>query len=324
MIELNEEFADKLKEACERRHAWDFYGRIRRFFPVMHSIRRELGHRPRVDIAKVNYSLKEMKNKAFLFYKDLRPAFYENIKKVLNAPDTILREAEPSEKHGSMAVGLSGKGQKRKIEVDLHPFNDVQGMVSVAHEFAHILSERAQKGIGQKTDCIGEIESLFIEKLYLDYLLKNGVISKEEYDRNKEFRKNGLACDLGTIFEEEEILSRLGRDINKEALLKLDNDTKDHRNHDALMHRLDVMVNGKDGREFHGEYVFRYVVGEVVAEALYQDYLKQPKETLENFERFLQNNAHLSLQGSLDTLLGKNAEKKIGDAWLSKSKTNEK
>ncbi|MGN1201148.1 MAG: hypothetical protein ACI4R8_02665 [Candidatus Caccovivens sp.] len=322
---FDEEFAQKFKEVCERRHAWYFYESTKKFLPFLHKIKNSVD-RKKVDLPKVEFNIKDMKSMALVFFQDLRPEFYESIKRVLKASDTLLKENEPAKEHGLLSVGVKGNkeqpNEKPFIEINLNPENTSMGCVGVAHEFAHILSERVQKRIRPRTDCIGEIESLFVEKLYLDYMLGNGIISKEEYDNNKQMRLNSLLNNLDLMFEEEEILSRLGQDITKESFLKLDSDTKEHGNHDALIRRLDIMVNGQNGKKLFGQYVFRYIVGDVVSEALYQDYLKQPNETLNNFANYLEHNAKLNLKGSLQKLLGEEAENKIKNTWLAPREKN--
>ena len=59
------------------------------------------------------------------------------------------------------------------------------------------------------------------------------------------------------------------------------------------------------------EYIYRYVVGEMVATALYHDYQKDPVATMERYKEFLFSNADKSLPELLEVALGEEYMDKI-------------
>ena len=348
-----EEVAEKLNQKCYERNAYWFYDQVRPILPILNDMLKTIKQGD-VEFKKNNLTLADMENDALDFYYDLDPEFEEKIGNVLEDLDhTIMYVGNPSEKGGKNAVGLKTQIGKRgplknspKVEIELHPTNNTDGIIQVGHEFGHTLNQRIQERKHPISDCIQEVETMFFEKVYADWLLKKKKITKEEHANLIQKRKNSFYAEVKTLLEEDELLRRLDKPITAERLISLEKEIAQQDVHklEILKRRIDVMINGRNGNtNAYGQYEFRYVLGEIVAQALYEDYKKDPKKTITNLKQYLKNSADYDFmpmktkkinkkeekrrvldKNELDkcfgTLLGENYEKKIKNILFSNLK----
>jgi len=322
--ELIYKIAERLEKVCKRRNAHGFYSEICKsypdFFRKIHDVERGKTFED-LKFDKVDYSVGKMGTIVSDFLLALDVDLYEKLWGVLEDLTTVYRPHKPQKNAGTNCVsvreveerGKTGKVIKKfiRIEIDLAPTDDVKGMNTVAHEYGHILEQRVQQKVRQRTDCLGEISSFFIEKLYADYLLKIGNIDETQYYALKKAHKQDFIANARIMLEEYEILSQLKIPITGEQLAKLEERYCGTKRYNHLKHRINEMINGKNGKDFHGEYVFRYIVGEVVSELMYQDFYKDPNETLKRYKQFLSCNAEIKREEAFEMLLGENYRQRM-------------
>lgn len=297
-----EEIAEKLNQKIYERNSYWFYKQIKKLMPTLNHIVKNFDYE-KVEFDKNDLNLGEMQTLVLDFLRDLDPELEEKALNVLeDIEHTVLYVGKPQDVAKSNSVGLRGLIGKNgrplknspKVEIALHPQNSEIGLVVIGHEYGHILSQRIQKRIKQKSHWIGEIESLFIEKIFADWLLKKKIISKESLKKMDVHWKSLLIARAQVLVEEFDILNRLQRPTSAEDLQKIEKELQDKNRFgwiEVLKHRISEMI--KDDKDFpkDGEYVFKYLVGEIVASALYEDYKINPKETIANFKEFLSHNA---------------------------------
>ena len=286
--------ATQFNEVVKKRNSYWFYGQIRSVLPFIKKLVTTLDIEE-LKFNKLDLSVGKMQTYVLDFLYDLDPELEEKVANVLeDLKGTLLYVGKPTEKGGENFVGLRKTKKNTVVDIQIHPRNDSTGILVVGHEYGHLLSQRIQQHCQQKTDCLGEIESLFIERLFADWLLKKGFISKEERKKFDTKWKNNLLGNARGIYEEWVILSNLKQPTFGDDLRsfeqRLISDGKLSLL-DLLKKRMVVMIKDDDGQQKHGEYMFRYVVGEIVAEALYQEYKKEPDLTLARFKEFLAHNA---------------------------------
>lgn len=190
------------------------------------------------------------------------------------------------------------------------------------HELRHSAEERYQKGEERLADCTSEISTLFLEKVAADYFIKNGLMNEEEKKILIQQRKNEFVLNVKTLVEESALLKTLGNPITAESFERLKSCT-DEKEFDLLMKRANIMIDGYNSvrKEIHGERQYRYVMGEIVSELLYQDYKKDPVSTLSNYKEFLDKSSKLGEEKILNLLLGDNYSKRIDNFLTSNEKT---
>ena len=311
-MEINEKYAKQLDMLCARRKAHDFYRGLQPLMPAIRKLYRDNITIKAVRPRKTQFTMNDMEKIALAFYNQFDNELYIKLKAVLDDPYVIYEKNEPQAFERGISKNSCGKRMGRP-HIELTPEDDVKGLFAPAHEFAHALSERIQKYVPQKTDCLGEIESKFIEKVFADFLLERDIISQEDYENLKNITKLDLAIDCELLLQENDILSQINTPITKEKLEKFIEDYSDNPNLEVLINRLDEMTFG-DSLNRYGQYIFRYVVGEVFARALYEAYKFDPEEVKQNFKAFLRCNAEITLEEAGMLLLGDNYKEKIIEA----------
>lgn len=326
--------AKKLEEVCIRRNAYDFYNNLHTNFPQLLPVLDEAikGFRTeRLDFAKIDWDLGRMQTFILEFYQNFDEELAEKVWSVLEDETTVLRVGKPSEKGGVNAVGvvveegeirnthgkISTKPDRLKkkephIRVELHPTNDVLGFVAVAHEFAHIMEERVQKKLPQKTDCLGEISSMFMERVFIQFLLNSGKIDKKQYENFLKKREENFVSNVRTLLEEDEILRQLHTPFSADEIENLYKKYDGTQHGEILRKRVDTMID--DNQHVYGEHCYRYIVGEVVSNIMFDDYQKNPVATLDRFKNFLETNAEIDEKQAFSLLLGENYAQRMQNA----------
>ncbi len=335
-----QDIAKKLDEVCSSHDLGGFFQMISPWMKPILTLRERLNMRD-VNLKKCDLSLAEMEALSLDFFNEFDMGLKEKIERVLHDQTTIIHSAEPAEKGSKTAVGITTLANGTDVvEVDLHPENNIMGIVSIAHEFSHILSQRVQEKLKPNTDCVGEIESMFVEQIFIDWLVKKEVISEEDRSALRQTRENSLINDIGQIYDELRVVEKLGTPISAKRLQNWDTELaakQDFGERGHFIRTIEHMITKPDET---AEYKFRYVFGEIVARALYNDFLDNPKLTFERFQQFLAHSAEYNfgmrkiwqdgkcrtskqlnmsqIEACLCSLLGKDFAQKISSALTLK------
>ena len=167
-----------------------------------------------------------------------------------------------------------------KIETNIH------NIVAYLHEITHSISERntSPQPIAVKEDCSSEIESMFMENLFMHYLSNNAV-------------------QLSNLFYKEKTIP------NADPIF-IKNIVKNYQaEHDKGLQDILKMIkyepyNSQDPK--HKQNEFRYLIGDIYSYVLNDAYKKNPTATLDRYAEFLKNNASLTLDESSKILFGNN------------------
>lgn len=154
-------------------------------------------------------------------------------------------------------------------------FSEIKGVV---HEIAHATS---QKFTGQdsqeKETLVGEIESMFMEKLFVRYCLENMQKVKEVLVKQE---SKEIPDDQAEDFVFDMFVNVRFLDLQKRA----------------------KTCGSKITPQNEKEQAFRYVVGEVYSTVLYNNYLNDPERTIKKFVKYMKNNAEYNLDESARAL----------------------
>ena len=338
---FDDDFAKRLDKRLFELKAYDFYHSIKNYLPLLsQSIR---GYKSQdIYFSKCDASTEEMIMTALLFYKDFDKELYNKLNKTLTEKvyfvesptpfiskfslefydehikelenkETILQISEPTNKKGLVnAVGNNFIKKYNRVfrEINLNPSDDILGFVTIAHEFAHILTQSVQEMKKEKDKNAGEIESLFIEKVFIDWACKNGIFSEKEYQSCVNLNREQYLGNVILLLEEQDILSRLKPPITKEKLNDFEENLRGDRNYKPLMRRLRIMADG----DRNGQRIFRYVVGKIIASELFKDYQENREVTTQKLKNFLNHNTEITLEKSAQLLLGDNYKDRIKNA----------
>ncbi len=285
--------------------------------------------------------IKEYMNK---FYSLYLPKKAEQVKQILDKTHPYFIDtdgnshvnfinAQPGDSCTSN-VGHSGRNSYLDFYVYIH--NSVDDLRTTAHELSHALSSHHQQKVKMiranveqdkinkfvaknfERDCVGEIESHIIEKLFNEFLLENGIYSKHDIKNYENDSQDNLLHDINLIREERDIIRKLPKPVTYESLKTLvDNIQKNEQG--RLIERVEKMHDDKGKFSSH---MFRYVVGRIVADQWfkrYQECDKQEKrEMLANFQDYLDNTHKLDLDSVCEYLLEQDFACVVEDFVLDK------
>lgn len=266
----------------------------------------------------LNSTFVDMFSDVLDFYKKLDYELYEKLIMTIDSDKTVFKHSEPKEKGGVNFAGAHGDWR----EIVLNPENTINGKVVMTHEFSHAISQRIQEMKRPKEDCIGEIESKFIEYVYYDYLSKNGELSEDEYKNFVNMHNNTLKSEATYILHENDVLNILKQigPFDEKSFEKFDDiakhDERYARNYGPIMRNLEKLSNFEN-ENAKASYYYRYVVGELVGRTLFSEYKEEfektgeTKGTIGKFKKFLDTSADINLEQAANMLLGENYMQKI-------------
>ena len=300
--EFNRKYHNKETDAFN-----NYINSVRKQLETLHHAWQEITKDKDNNIIKDNdYSLSDMITISLEFFACFDKDIYTNLLKILNDDSVKLNFSEPSAENRGNNCGI--KDWRRFI--NLNPTNNVFGLTTVCHEFAHLTSQRMQEKKMPKSEYIGEVESMFIEKVFAKYLLDKKIISEEEYDAVNISLIKSVSNRLEAVFQENDILNFLKGDIlTEEKLAEGEKLLKNSPNKDAILNRIQSIAKGT----IKSDVDFRYIIGEVVSELLFEEYKKEPQKTTAKFKEYLKHNADIDPQSMVVELIGKSPEETVSD-----------
>lgn len=318
-IDFDEDFINRFRKRYVRNNLGKFHRSISPYIPYLVAIRDERMSRP-PQYKYLDMTLDEMKTIVMEFYRDINTkyinrhdwvSYFEDLK---NDPRFFVDEHEPfGDNGGNNSVSVKDSG----LILTLNPANNLSGLATIAHEFGHLLSQSSrEKREDPKVDCLAEIESLFMETVFVDWLEKNEKFSQNQINQYWLYSNNGFVTDCKELITENEVVYRLGGEISKSKFKHIAKDIKGHKNEQELLCK---MINvADDGQKLIGPYVFRYVVGRAIAFTLFEEYKQNPQETMQKFDDYLRCRCEISsLDEAGEMLLGKNYKRRIMNCLIS-------
>lgn len=278
----------------------------------------------------INLTLDELKSYVIEFYSKYLPQKADEVKSILNntspyftdenGNSTVNFEQVDKDDKRSSNVGQSGRQPYLNVNIYLH--GNIDDLRTTAHELAHAISSHHKhiidlvrsnapnnefrKAIHPSfaCECIGEIESYIVEKLFNRFLLSKKIYTKKDMLNYQNQQYDTLLSETNLIQEEADILKHLPCPVTQESLQILV-DRLSKINNKTLLRRIKLMHDDKKC----SSYMFRYVVGRVISELWINKFdacsTKQEKQKmLDNFQKYLDKTHSLYLDDACKKLLG--------------------
>lgn len=227
-------------------------------------------------------------------------------------------------------------GTRSFLEFNVYLHSSIDDLTLTAHELSHAVSSHHKhlidliRGGAQYSeiekytkknfdrDCSCEIESHITEKLFNKYLVEKGLYSKEDLDNYEALQQCSLISEINLIREESDILKQLPCPVTQESLSTLVENLQNNHN-DRLIKRIEKMHDNNRS----SSYMFRYVVGRIVADRWIKNFDKcenqeKQKEMLDNFQDYLDNTHSSNLDNACENLLGQNFNCTVEDYVVDK------
>lgn len=172
-------------------------------------------------------------------------------------------------------------------------------------------------------DCVGEIESHIVERLFYKFLLEKKIISKEDYKNYRFGAMNSFENNLKQILEENQILNHLHEPIKFETAMDYVQILQQTKSFELLgrMRTMSEPGQKRGSGQIKSKYAMRYVVAEMVASQWFDLYKTSNKEEqqkmLQQFLKFLTKTGDFNIEKSTQFLLNKSLAETI-DGFFDK------
>lgn len=351
-LNITEKYVQEFNERCANFHAPEFLrfitetdGNNVSYLDLIVQLENVIKLSPYKQEKKINLSTEEMTAIIEEFYSKYFPKKAQEVKQILNRTHPYFidengnstvhfEKVKPDEKRSSN-VGHSENNPYLNFNVYLK--DTIEDLRTTAHELSHAISahemkivdaikEKAPKKVFDRltkdksfsSDCICEIESNIIEKLFNKFLLSKGIMNEEDIKVYENSEKISLVSEISLIREERDILKRLTFPITQESLTALVEKLYKDKNF-RLIDRIKKMHDTSR----NSEHMFRYVVGRVVADVWFKKYRecktnKERRGMLESFQKYLNKTHKLNLESACEELLGLDFTSIVEDYCLGK------
>ena len=216
-------------------------------------------------------------------------------------------------------VGIHGNNPFLEFQVSLDGTIENDGILT-AHEITHALSSRLQNMAKSarenkemphlhddeffNNNCTTEIEAYVTERLFVHFLEKEKLFSKQDAKNYLALDHKSLISETTQVMEEAKILEKLSCPITENSLKTLVKQLR-KKGDKRLLGRIQEMHN--DPRL--GDYKFKYIVGRVVGDTFIKEFEKAPEskkaQMLNRFQDYLDGTHNQTLDGACQKLLGK-------------------
>ncbi len=349
MRKINDSFAKEFDEKCARVNAHGFLKFISDTDKYDMSILDVLAELSKVIVVKpyeerrdggriTPYDEGQFNDIINQFFEKYFPSKATEVAQILNGTNPYFLDEEgkshinflPPEKGKSSSVGHSGHNSY--LEFNVYKNGDVFDLVTTAHEISHAISGHHKRIIdcireggsqeqfdsltrnrGFGKDCVGEIESLIVERLFNQFLVDKGLLGEEDLRNYYNLQNSSLLCEINLLREESDVLKQLPCPVTKESLQKL-TERLEKKGQTRLLERIEKMHDDDKSSPF----MFRYIVGRIVADLWMEEFLKtdEKEDKLKKFCLYLENNEKLDLDDTCDYLLEIDAASAIFSYYL--------
>ena len=349
--ELDEQMARKyaqmLDENCARVNAHGFHRFIDQktddysIVDYIENIRASLDFEPSEPL-RVKASYEEQIRIVKDFYKKYFPTYSDKVDSILDGKHPDYRVSIEYGVRNKSYVGHKDLDTELQFMVGLD--GPLDGTITLAHELSHAVSAHHTSTIAHTqairdaslpeerdrlkgdfhayighiksfdVDCLGEIESYVVEKLFVKYLLDKGIISASDYENYFSNENNSLIHDIDRVLGEHELISNLPCPITYDSLLKLVQSKASDPRFEAGVNLMRVLAEAKDEGE-SGKYRFRYVVGRIVSSLWYENYLSTDdrRAMLDSFAKYLAKTDQINVDDACEMLLGRDLVNSLAD-----------
>ena len=342
---VTESFAREFEEKCQRARSHDFVRFLTRpnekgnsILRLIATVEDEINLKPVYPDRKIVLDKQIILSYMKEFFSLYLPKKADEAMKILSGEHPYFKD-ENGESHVNFITAENGAGKSGNVghygrqdflEFNVYIHNLVSDLRVVVHETSHGLSGHHQhlielirenspenevegyvRGRGRfDKDCVGEIESHIVERLFNRFLVQKGVYTKEDMTNYDNMEKNSLMSEINLIREEKDIIEKLPQPVTFDSLDNLVSDLQKSGNM-RLVERVRKMHDEKK----HGSYMFRYVVGRIVADQWIKAFdsadVKTQTEMLDRFQDYLGQTDKINLEDATKMLLGKSAEQVV-------------
>ena len=323
----NKEFVSKYNSTAKELKLTDFFYQTKEFMPIVDYIAdnydvKNIYKSLYPDFSKMEYNFETMEGLVLEFFKDFSPKLYNIIIEQKNSPGVEFEVIEPTLKRrrpDSFVMFFVNEF------VHLSPPGDSYGPISICHEYGHMASDRTRKyqwSISHyrswQDDATCEVESLFVEKVFRDWLYENGVITAKDYNLHCKRNFDSLVYQCKLLKKERNAILSLRPPIKVEDFEKFSAKS----NVKGVLKTLGRVANVTNAND-NPTFLFRYILGEFLAQVLYDEYKVLPMSATKTFEEFIDKNSFLTIKDTCKMIAGDNYLERIKNTFARRENSDE-
>ncbi len=345
-LTISQDYAREFDEKCARVDAHGFLKFLMQkneynesILYLLSDVEKVLNTHPYQEI-NVPYDEKQFNGLITEFFEEYFPSKSAEVAQILDGTHPYFIDEKgkshinflPAERGKSSSVGHSNRNSY--LEFNVYKNNSISDLIATVHEISHALSghhkrivESIRKGGSQKEldaltkdkgfarDCIGEIESNIVERLFIKFLYDKGILHAGDVANLENQQRLSLASEINLIREESEILKKLPCPVTQKSLEKLVDGLAKAGN-SRLLERVGKMHDD----EKNSAFMFRYVVGRIVATEWITEFLKSESKDnmLKKFCTYWDNTDKADLEVACSHLLEIGPDAVVGLYFLDR------
>lgn len=263
---LSKDFAERLNEICLESNSFEFYKELKADLPFLDKFVRNMKKDCKmINVFSKSRSLEEMNYHAMKFYENLDAEIYDRLIFLLHDKSTKVSICDPVKKFVSSSASLFEGNKNGMRIISLNPQMDFEGLFCYVHEYAHLMCENfVNLKMNNIENNIAEVPSLCMEKVYANWLVKNGIISYDEYGCFKLREITAFVGFVEKLFLDAMFFEMVKPPVTEQKLIMVEHIFNNHPilkdNYEDFLLRLNEIVT----KNKPTTYIFRYVVGELV------------------------------------------------------------
>lgn len=323
----DKEFVSKYNETAKELKLTDFFYQTKEFMPLIDYIAdnfkvKNIYKSLYPEFSKMEYNFETMENMVLEFFKDFSPKLYNLIIEQKNSAGVEFEVIEPNIKRRRTDSFIMFFVNEL---VHLSPSGDSFGPISICHEYGHLVSDNTRKYQWSLTnyrswqdDATCEVESLFVEKVFRDWLYENGVITAKDYNLHCKRNFDSLVYQCKLLRKERNAILSLRPPIKVKDFQTF----SAKRNVKGVIKTLNRVAD-KTSSNDNPSFLFRYILGEFLAQVLYDEYKNFPMSATKTFEEFIDKNSYLTIKDTCRLIAGNEYLDRIKNTFAKRENNDE-
>lgn len=299
-MNTQEIFVDNFNSKIKK--CFDFNAQVSLNKDMLKKIHSEIKFQSVEDLAPHHLKYEQLNRYAKVFYFRLDKLMYYRFKRYFDNKNGYILNYS----HNDESCAL----ENNKIYLSIDSSN--RDIVSMTKVLATAMCQNYFENKPLKDQSVDGIAANFIEKLALDFFYKNKILTKSDYVNIRKENSNNLKFLICNTLLENDVLKEIKFPLSTVEFVKVQQRFPEKKNSDLLISTFLKMGNETERIAIQD---YKKIIGEIIGQTLYEDYQKDPVNTLKYFKVFLFNNTEFDLNETSMLLFDK-PFKEIADNYI--------
>lgn len=314
-------FIKKLNAVCDNFDIYNFSKSIHTYLPHLVELAKTISKNLPDYIPnsqKIRLNNKKKIDIVMSFFNQLDKNLADKITSVLQNQNTsmvVFEKAKHKNNNSQVVSYIDNRGMKACVRLYLDKSN--VSLFAIAHEFAHVAFLFNKTSLDVETDLFAEVESLFIEKVFGLWILKNNVVNHKAVLLNNIANKVGVLNTVRDILNEDYIFSIAQPPFDSKKIDEMLKEFESNPYVDSNEMIECVYKMGYANASTLSKRKLRYIVGEICSELMLEDFKKSSSKTIKMLNEYLEISPNLKVYQHFEFLLGDNWKERLDKKYLT-------